>query len=48
MRISTEDWRKIQKAIEDGNLIDLINDMLDEAYEAGKRDGYEVGKNERT
>lgn len=44
MRVTTEQWRKIQQAIDDGDLAELISDMLDEAYEEGKRDGYEAAK----
>jgi hypothetical protein len=46
MRVTTEQWRKIQRAIEDDGLAELISDMLDDAYDEGKRDGYEVAKNE--
>lgn len=46
MTITTEQWRKIQKAIDDGDLAELISDMLDDAYEEGKHDGYEAAKDE--
>lgn len=44
MKVSTEQWRKIQRAIDDGTLAELIDDMTDDAYEEGKRDGFEIGK----
>lgn len=46
MRITTEQWRAIQKAIEDDGLAELIGDMLDDAYEEGKCYGVEIGRDE--
>lgn len=46
MTITSEQWRKIQRAIQDDGLTELLSDMLDEAYEEGRRDGYEMGKEE--
>jgi hypothetical protein len=46
MHITTEQWRKIQQAIRDGDLAELIGDMNDDAYAEGKHDGYEIGKEE--
>lgn len=44
MTISVEQWFKILKAIEDGNLFDLITDMLNTAYNEGKHDGMEIDR----
>ena len=46
MTVTTEQWRKIQRAIDDGDLAELISDMLYDAYEEGKHDGYEAAKDE--
>jgi hypothetical protein len=48
MRVTTEQWRKILKAIDDGDLAELIGDMLDDAYDEGKRDGVEIGRDKET
>jgi len=46
MRVTTEQWRKIQRAIDDGDLAELISNMLDDAYAEGKHDGYEAAKDD--
>jgi hypothetical protein len=44
MTIAPVEWFKIQKAIEDGDLFDLITDMLNAAYNEGKHDGMDIDR----
>jgi hypothetical protein len=46
MRLTSEEWRKIQQAIKDGQLNKLIEKMLSDAYEKGREDGHEEANEE--
>jgi predicted SnoaL-like aldol condensation-catalyzing enzyme len=46
MKVTPEQWLKILRAIQDGDCVALLESMLGDAYEEGKRDGVEIGREE--